>query len=351
MAGSSLGTFFKISTFGESHGGAVGVILDGVTPGLPLCVEDIQRELDRRKPGQSEVCTQRNESDAVEICSGLFEGMTTGTPIMMIVRNKDAMPAAYDSVKSLFRPGHADWGYFKKYGIRDYRGGGRSSARETIGRVAAGAVAKKLLAQRGVMVRAYTVRGAGIPCPLTDWNEIENNMVRAADVQAAQKVIAKIKEAMAQTDSVGGIIECTVTGVPPGLGEPVFDKLDADLAKAIVSIGAVKGVEFGDGFAVADRKGSENNDARDESGFLSNHAGGICGGISTGQDIVLRAVFKPTPSLALPQSTLDINGNAVICRTLGRHDPAVFPRAVPVVEAMVALVLEDHFKRQAALRD
>lgn len=351
MAGSSFGTFLKLTTFGESHGGSVGVILDGVTPGLPLTAEDVQIELDRRRPGQSKITTQRNESDIVEICSGVFEGLTTGTPIMMTVRNQDAKSESYDGVKTLFRPGHADWGYMQKYGLRDYRGGGRSSARETIGRVAAGAVAKKLLARRGVTLKAYTVRGAGIDAPKRDWKTIEQNIVRAADPEAAVLIIEAIQRAQADADSVGGVIECTVSGVPPGLGDPVFDKLDADIAKAVMSIGATKGIEFGDGFAAADAKGSVNNDRRNAEGFLSNHAGGILGGISTGQDIVFRIAFKPTPSLAIPQETIDIDGNAIICQTFGRHDPAVFPRAVPVVEAMTALVLEDHFKRQAALRN
>lgn len=348
--GSSFGQCLKVTTFGESHGAAVGVVVEGVTPGLPLTCEDIQRELDRRRPGQSKVTTQRHELDSVEICSGIFEGVTTGTPLMMIVRNADAQPQAYDNVKDLFRPGHADWGYHARYGVRDYRGGGRSSARETIGRVAAGAVAKKLLAQRGVTVRAYTVRGAGIPCVGTDWDEIERNIVHARDADAAQKIIEAIRAAQSEHDSVGGVIECTVQGVPAGLGDPVFDKLDADLAKAVISINAAKGIEFGAGFAAADMRGSENNDQRTKEGFLSNNAGGIVGGISTGQDIVFRVAFKPTPSIAKPQQTVNLDGETVECVVTGRHDPAVFPRAVCIVEAMTALVLEDHFKRLAALK-
>lgn len=349
MPGSTFGTLFRISTFGESHGGAVGVILDGATPGLELSEEDIQRELDRRRPGQSDVTTPRQETDTVHILSGVFEGRTTGTPIMMLVYNRDAQSSAYSNIRDVFRPGHADFTYTRKYGFRDYRGGGRSSGRETVGRVAAGAVAKKLLARRGVCIRAYTVRAAGVACETVDYAEIEKNIVRACDPVAANEIIRRIVAAREDCNSIGGIVECRVTGVAAGLGEPVFDKLDADLAKAIISIGATKGIEFGAGFKAADMTGREHNDEMGEDGFRTNHAGGILGGISTGADIVFRVVFKPTASIAQPQQTVDVHGNEVTICTEGRHDPSIFPRAIPVVEAMTAIVLEDHYKRQDAL--
>ncbi len=348
---STFGEILKITTFGESHGGGVGVIVEGVTPGIPLEVAEIQAELDKRRPGQSTLTTQRNESDTVEVVSGLFEGKTTGTPIMMLVRNKDALSNAYDNVKNIFRPGHADFTYAAKYGTRDYRGGGRSSGRETIGRVAAGAIAKKLLAMRGVSMIAYVVRGAGIQAQQRNLDEIRRNAVRCPDPIIAQQIIEAVQKAQSELDSVGGIVECVVSGMPPGIGEPTFDKLDADLAKAMISIGAAKGIEFGDGFLSADLKGSQNNDPRDETGFLSNHAGGILGGISTGQDIIFRVAFKPTPSIAQEQKCIDIHDEPTTCKVTGRHDPAIFIRATVVVEAMAALVIEDHFKRHAALLD
>jgi len=349
MPGSSFGTLFRVTTFGESHGGAVGVIVDGVTPGLELAEADIQVELDRRRPGQSAITTPRQEADTVCILSGVFEGRATGTPVMLVVHNRDQQPEAYDAIRDVFRPGHADFTYQRKYGLRDYRGSGRASGRETVGRVAAGAIARKLLARRGVTLTAYCRRAAGIECERIDLEEVEKNIVRAADREAARRIVEKILEAKAAGDSIGGIVECRVRGVPPGLGDPVFDKLDADLAKAVLSIGATKGIEFGAGFAAADMTGSQHNDPMDASGFLSNHAGGILGGISTGAEIVFRVAFKPTASISLPQKTVDIHGNEVVCEIRGRHDPTVFPRAIPVVEAMTALVLEDHFKRQAAL--
>jgi len=349
MAGSTFGEIFRISTFGESHGPAVGVVIDGVTPGVELDLAAIQRELDRRRPGQSSLTTQRKEPDAVEILSGLFEGRTTGAPILMILYNKDARPGAYESIKELFRPGHADYTYLKKYGIRDWRGGGRASARETAARVAAGAVARQLLARRGVSVIAYTVRAGGVACRQIDLDVIERNPMRACDLEAAAEMARRVEEARSRGDSVGGIIECRVRGVPPGLGEPAFDRLDADLAKAMISIPAVKGIEFGAGFAAADMSGSQHNDAMTPEGFVTNHAGGILGGISTGAEIVFRVVIKPTSSIAAEQRTVDVHGRPATIRTKGRHDPCLCPRAVPVVEAMTALVLEDHFKRQAAL--
>jgi len=349
MSGSTFGTLFKITTFGESHGGAVGVVVDGVTPGVDITVEEIQAELNRRKPGQSNVTTPRSESDTVQVLSGIFEDKTTGCPIMLVVYNKDAHSKDYDDVKSLFRPGHADFTYWHKFGIRDYRGGGRSSGRETIGRVAAGAIAKKLLERRGVKVTAFTKRAAGVECETVDFDEIEKNIVRAADPAAAKKIIERILEARKSQDSVGGIVECRISGVKAGLGYPAFDKLDADLAKAMISIGATKGFEVGAGFAVADMTGKENNDEIRKDGFKTNNAGGILGGISNGDEIVFRVAFKPTPSIGQAQDTVDQDGNEVECKTHGRHDPSIFPRAVPVVEAMAALVIEDHYKRQAAL--
>lgn len=347
MAGNTFGTCFRITTFGESHGGAVGVVVDGAKAGVPLSEADVQKHLDRRRPGQSEVTTQRKETDTVRILSGVFNGVMTGTPIMMMVTNKDARSQDYNEIKNLFRPGHADFTYFKKYGLRDYRGSGRASGRETIGRVAAGAVARKMLAERGVGVLAYTCYAAGVQCGTFDPDEIENNMVRACDPEAARKIEQKAREARDAGNSIGGIVECRISGLPAGLGEPVFDRLDADLAKAILSIGATKGIEFGRGFAAADMTGKEHNDEMSPDGFLTNNAGGMLGGISTGEDVVFRTVFKPTSSISQPQQTLDTEGNAVTCRTEGRHDPCIFPRAIPVVEAMAAIVIEDHFQRTA----
>lgn len=349
MAGSSFGTVFKVTTFGESHGGAVGVVVDGVTPGVELRPEDIQEQLDRRRPGQSDVTTPRQESDTAVLLSGVFEGRTTGTPIMIMVHNRDQKPEAYAAIKDVFRPGHADYTYRQKYGLRDHRGSGRASGRETVGRVAAGAIARKLLAARGVRITAFCRRAAGIEGSVVDWDEIERNPVRAADPEAARRIVERILQARAEHDSIGGIVECRVQGVPAGLGDPVFDKLDADLAKAVLSIGGTKGIEFGEGFKAADMRGSEHNDEMDADGFVTNHCGGILGGISTGADIVFRTVFKPTASIARPQKTMNVHGEEVVCETHGRHDPSIFPRAIPVVEAMTAIVLEDHFKRQAAL--
>jgi len=349
MAGSSFGTEFKITTFGESHGEAIGVIIDGVTPGVELDAEDIQRDLDRRKPGQSDVTTPRKEADKVHILSGVFEGKTTGTPIMLTVYNENSRSKDYSAVKDLFRPGHADFTFQKKFGIRDYRGGGRSSGRETIGRVAAGAVAKKILSKYGIEIVAYTKEAAGVVCEKLNFDEIENNIVRACDPDAAKLIIEKIIEARNTHNSVGGIVECRINGVPAGLGEPVFDKLDADLAKAMLSIGAVKGFEVGAGFKVAQMTGKENNDEMDSNGFLTNNSGGILGGISNGNEILFRVAFKPTPSIASAQKTIDKDDNELECETHGRHDPSIFPRAVPVVEAMAAIVIADHIKRQSAL--
>ncbi len=349
MAGSTFGHLFRLTTFGESHGGAVGVVVDGCTPGLELAEADVQVQLDRRKPGQSDVTTPRAEPDIVNILSGLFEGKTTGTPILMILYNKDARPSAYDEIKQLFRPGHADYTYLQKYGRRDYRGSGRASGRETAGRVAAGAIARKLLARRGVSLAAYTLRCGGVQCETIDLEQIEKNPMRAADAAAAEKMVEIITDARDRGDSVGGVVECRVTGLAAGLGEPVFDKLDAELARAMLSIGATKGIEFGRGFAAADMTGSAHNDEMGEQGFLTNNAGGVLGGISTGAELVFRVAVKPTSSISRAQRTVDLQGQARPIRTEGRHDPCICPRIVPVVEAMAAVVLEDHYKRQDAL--
>jgi chorismate synthase len=349
MSGSTFGHAFRITTFGESHGGAVGVIVDGVTPGLDITTEEVQIQLNRRKPGQSSITTPRNEPDKVNIMSGVFQDKTTGTPLMMILYNSDADPSAYDNIKEMYRPGHADFTYLQKYGIRDWRGSGRASGRETSGRVAAGAIARKLLAQRGVSVLAYTLKAGGISCETFDEQVIEQNMLRACDLRAAEKMIEHITLRKDEMDSVGGIVECRITGVSPGLGEPVFDKLDAELAHGMLSIGAVKGIEFGAGFKVADMTGSEHNDQMSSQGFLTNNAGGIIGGISTGEPIVFRVAVKPTSSIARPQRTVNLAGEEREIRTEGRHDVCICPRIVPVVEAMACLVIEDHYKRQAAM--
>ena len=349
MSGNSFGSFFKVTTFGESHGGAVGVVVDGVTPGLALETSDIQKELDRRKPGQSSVTTPRRETDTVQILSGVFEGKATGTPVMMILKNQDMIPEAYEAIKDLFRPGHADYTYFKKYGIRDYRGSGRASGRETAARVAAGAIAKKMLARRGVSIHAYTLRAAGVQCESIDLGEIENNPMRAPDADAAAEMVKRVIQLAEEGNSTGGIIECVVRGVDPGIGDPVFDKLDAEIAHAVISVGAIKGIEFGRGFASADMHGDEHNDWRDATGYLSNNAGGVLGGISSGQEIVFRVAVKPTSSISIPQKTIDTQGNEREIVTEGRHDPCICPRVAPVIEAMTAIVLENQYKRQAAL--
>lgn len=349
MAGNSFGQAFKITTFGESHGGAVGVVIDGATPNVPISEGEIQKQLDRRKPGQSSITTPRKEPDIVHILSGTFEGRTTGTPILMILYNSDADPSAYDDIKDKFRPGHADFTYFKKYGIRDWRGSGRASGRETSGRVAAGALARKILELQGVRAIAYTKRSAGIECETYMPEEIENNPLRACDPGAAARMLEKIEAIKETEDSVGGVIECRVSGVPIGLGEPVFDKLDAELAHAMLSIGSVKGIEFGAGFRASDMVGSEHNDWLGIDGFVTNNAGGIVGGISNGEEIVFRVAVKPTSSIAREQQTIDLTGTPQTIRTEGRHDACICPRIVPVVEAMTYLVLIDHLKRQSAM--
>lgn len=347
MFGSTYGNTLKISTWGESHGKALGVVVDGCPAGLSLCEEDIQIFLDRRKPGQSAFTTQRNEGDLVEILSGVFEGKTTGTPISMIVRNKEQRSKDYSEIANYYRPGHADFTFDEKFGFRDYRGGGRSSGRETIGRVAAGAIASKILNQLGISITTYSksIGNVEIDYNKFDKDNILNDTLYMPDKEASAKAQELLKEKIADTDSVGGIIECVVKNMPAGVGEPVFEKLDANLAKAVMSIGAVKGVEIGDGFAVALACGSENNDDfKMENGKIvksTNHAGGILGGISDGSDIVLRAAVKPTPSIAKTQSTVNKSNEEIEISIHGRHDPIIVPRAVVVVESMVALTLVD----------
>ena len=349
MSGSSFGKIFKITTFGESHGKGVGVVIAGVTPGIEIDEKDIQYQLDRRKPGQSSITTGRKESDQIHILSGVFEGKTTGTPMGLILYNEDQISSDYNSIKDLFRPGHADFTYLQKYGIRDHRGSGRASGRETSARVAAGAVAMKILKSKGVNITAYTIRAAGISCIERNLGTIEENNMRACDSKAAETMEKRILALADEGDSVGGIVECIVTGVSPGLGEPVFDKIDAELAKAMVSLGAVKAIEFGSGFACADMKGSEHNDDMDTNGFKTNNAGGIIGGITTGENIIFRIAVKPTSSISREQTTVNINGKEQSIKTEGRHDPCICPRIIPVVEAMTALVLIDMYKREAAL--
>ncbi|MCI5647925.1 MAG: chorismate synthase [Fusicatenibacter sp.] len=346
MAGSSFGTIFRITTWGESHGSAIGVVVDGVPSGLSLCEEDIQIFLDRRKPGQSKYTTKRNESDSVQILSGTFEGRTTGTPISMAVFNQDQHSRDYSEIAACYRPGHADFTFDAKYGFRDYRGGGRSSGRETIGRVAAGAIASKLLKELGISVTAYTRSIGSVTMESFDPEEINKNPFSFPDADAAKKASSLVEDAMAKCDSMGGIIECVVKGMPSGVGDPVFEKLDANLAKALMSIGAVKGVEIGDGFSVAHATGLSNNDEFyiEENGIIAkrtNHAGGILGGISDGSDLVVRAAIKPTPSVASLQHTVNREGENIDIQIKGRHDPIIVPRAVVVVECMTALVLAD----------
>ncbi len=345
MAGNTFGQLFKITTFGESHGAAIGVVIDGVPPLLPLSEADIQKDLDRRRPGQSKITTQRQEGDKAEILSGVFEGKTTGAPLAILIRNEDQRSKDYDNIKDVFRPGHADFSYFTKYGIRDYRGGGRSSGRETAARVAAGAVAKKILAKHKVDVIVYTLSVADIVAKNIDFNVIEQNIVRTADASAAQAMIAKIEEARKNGDSLGGVLQCVIKNTPAGLGDPCFDKLNARLAHALMSIATVKGIEFGDGFGVSQLKGSVNNDRfvlkGDRVGTSTNHAGGIMGGISTGEDILIRMALKPPSSIPQPQKTLNEAKKEVEVIVKGRHDPCLCPRVVPVAEAMIALTLVD----------
>ena len=347
MAGSTFGTIFKISTWGESHGKGVGVVIDGCPAGLALSEEDIQKFLDRRKPGQSKYSTPRTESDQVEILSGTFDGKTTGTPISLIVRNENQKSKDYSEIASYYRPGHADYTFDAKYGFRDYRGGGRSSGRETIGRVAAGAVASKILNEMGIRLLTYTKSIGPVSIDENRFNEreISANPLYMPDASATAAAQEYLNQCMADQDSSGGIVECVITGMPAGIGETVFDKLDSSLAKAVFSIGAVKGFEIGSGFEAASMKGSENNDAFiTENGRIAkatNHAGGILGGMSDGSPIVFRAAIKPTPSIARPQHTVKRDGTPVEISIKGRHDPIIVPRAVVVVESMAALTILD----------
>lgn len=348
MAGSTYGTIFRISTWGESHGKGIGVVVDGCPAGIPLTEADIQQDLNKRKPGQNRYTTARAESDSVEILSGVFEGRTTGTPISLLVRNQDQRSRDYGNIMDLYRPGHADYTLDQKYGFRDYRGGGRSSGRETIGRVAAGAVARKLLEELGITVTAYvsSIGPVEVNRDAMDFAYIEESIVRMPDPDATKKAQEYMENCLKSQDSSGGVIECVVHNLPAGIGEPVFDKLDATLAKAIMSIGAVKAVEIGDGTLVSTKRGSENNDCygTDENGVpykLTNHSGGILGGISDGSPVFLRASFKPTPSIAQTQSMLGRDGLCHKETIHGRHDPIIVSRAVIVVEAMTMLAIAD----------
>ena len=354
MAGSTFGTLFRIHTFGESHGKAIGVILDGCPAGLRIDRAFIAEQLQRRRPGQSSIVTQRKETEEFEILSGVFEGHSTGTPICILIPNQDARSKDYSHIKDKFRPSHADYTYHAKYANRDYRGGGRSSARETAARVAAGAIALLYLKEKGISIKAYVnaVGELALPSPYQsyDLSSIDDNIVRCPDLGFAEKMIDLIKKTKKEGDTIGGQITCVVQGLGPGIGEPVFDKLQADLAKAVMSINACKGFEYGSGFNSSHLKGSEHNDEffKDEDGSIktkTNYAGGILGGISNGMDIYLKAAFKPVATIVKSQNSVDESGESVEVKGKGRHDPCVVPRAVPIVEAMVALVIADHMLR------
>jgi chorismate synthase len=347
MSGNSIGKLFTVSSFGESHGLALGCIVDGCPPGLAISEDDIQIDLDRRKPGSSRYTTQRKEEDTVKILSGVFEGKTTGTPIGMIIENQDQKSKDYSKIKDLFRPAHADYTYQQKYGVRDYRGGGRSSARETAMRVAAGAIAKKYLQEsEGILVRGYLSQLGPIKADLVDWNEVGNNPFFCPDPAKVDEMAEYMAALGKEGDSIGARISVVATGVPPGLGEPIFDRLDAEIAHAMMSINAVKGVEIGAGFDSIAQKGSEHRDLISPEGFHSNNAGGVLGGISSGQDIVAHIALKPTSSIRIPGASVDIHGNPAEVVTTGRHDPCVGIRATPIAEAMLAIVLMDHLLRQ-----
>lgn len=350
MAGNTFGRLFRVTTWGESHGPAIGAVIDGCPPGLELSPPDIESELARRRPGVQAHASARREPDRVEILSGVFEGRTTGTPISLLIANRDVRSRDYDELAEVFRPGHGDITYLAKYGIRDHRGGGRASARETAARVAAGAVAKKVLDREGITALAYTVELGGVPAAFRDEAFIWDNPFFCADPEAVAPMSARVEEVRRQGDSLGGIVEVRVRGCPAGLGEPVFDKLDAVLAQAVMSVGAVKGVEIGAGFAAARMLGSEHNDPILPGGrFASNHAGGILAGISSGQEIVLRAAVKPIPSIAREQETIDLAGRPRRLSIRGRHDLSAIPRIVPVLLAMVRLTLADFLLRQKAI--
>ncbi|MGE5490971.1 MAG: chorismate synthase [Actinomycetota bacterium] len=349
MSGNTFGTLFSVTSFGESHGAAIGCVVDGCPPGLEICEADIQAELDRRKPGTSRHVTQRREPDTVEILSGVFEGKTTGTPIALLIRNQDQRSKDYGNIAETFRPGHADYTYTQKYGFRDYRGGGRSSARETAVRVAAGAIARKWLKERyGVTVRGWMSALGPIEIPFVSADDIDGNAFFAPNAALVPQLESYMDDLRKSLDSVGARITVTADGVPPGWGEPVFDRLDAEIAYAMMGINAVKGVEIGAGFDSVVQKGSEHGDEMTPQGFASNHAGGILGGISTGQQIVVNMAIKPTSSIAQPRRSIDSQGNPIEVATQGRHDPCVGIRATPIAEAMLALVLMDHALRHRA---
>lgn len=349
MAGNSIGKLFNVTTFGESHGLALGCIVDGVPPGLSLTEADLQQDLDRRKPGSSRYTTQRREADQVKILSGVFDGKTTGTSIGLLIENTDQRSQDYSRIKDIFRPSHADYTYQQKYGLRDYRGGGRASARETAMRVAAGAIAKKYLFEKfGMTIRGYLAQMGDIQCDLVDWQQVSQNPFFCADEQKVPHLDQLLRELKKAGDSIGAKVTIVAEQVPVGLGEPVFDRLDADLAHALMSINAVKGVEIGDGFAAINKRGSQNRDEITTNGFQSNHAGGILGGISSGQTILANIALKATPSIEIAGKSIDIQGNDVEVSTHGRHDPCVGIRAVPIAEAMVAITLMDHYLRYRA---
>ncbi len=351
MAGNTFGVAFRVTTWGESHGAGIGAVIDGCPPGLALTPELIQQDLDRRRPGTGgPASTPRQEPDRVEILSGVFEGKTTGTPIALAIFNRDAHSKSYDHLRDIFRPGHGDLTYLKKYGLRDHRGGGRASARETAARVAAGAVARLLLGQEGITVLAYTVALGGIRIQSRELSVIDQKPWRCPDLEAARRMEERIVQVKQEGDTLGGIVEIVARNCPAGLGEPVFDKLDGALAGALMSIGAVKGVEIGEGFRAAELTGSENNDPLTPSGFASNRAGGILAGISSGDEIVLRVAVKPIPSIAQPQQTINLDHQPVTIKVGGRHDISAIPRILPVCEAMVCLTLADHLLRQRAIR-
>lgn len=349
MSGNTLGRLFCVTSFGESHGPAIGCVVDGCPPGLVLGEQDIQRDLDRRRPGTSRHVTQRRESDRVEILSGVFEGRTTGTPIALLIRNEDQRSKDYGEIKEVFRPGHADYTYCQKYGIRDYRGGGRASARETAVRVAAGAIARKWLGERfGVVIRGYMAQLGPLKIAFRSWEGVNENPFFSPDPDMVPELEAFMDRLRKSGDSVGARINVVAENTPPGWGEPVYDRLDAEIAYAMMSINAVKGVEIGAGFGSVEQKGTEHGDEITPAGFLSNNAGGILGGISTGQDIRVSIAIKPTSSIRLPRRSVDLSGNPVTVETHGRHDPCVGIRATPIAEAMLALVLMDHALRHRA---
>ena len=349
-AGNTYGDIIHVTTFGESHGPAIGAVLDGVRPGIEISEVDIQLELNRRRPGQSDVVTPRSEKDRVHVLSGVFEGKTTGAPIAMVIYNQDQDSSKYEGIRDLFRPGHADFTFYSKYGIRDHRGGGRSSGRETAGRVMGGAIARKILKGRGVTFVAHALEVGGIKAQTCDHEAIETNVVRCADPVAAKAMEAAIIAAKDDMDSVGGVIQLEIHGVPVGLGDPVFDKLDARLAKALLSLGATKGFEIGRGFELARMRGSQSNDGMSSEGFITNNAGGITGGISTGDPIIIRMAVKPTSSIVKQQKTVDTDLKDQTIEVHGRHDPCIVPRIIPVVENMAALVILDAWEIQERLR-